>query len=119
MPSRKLEIVQRLLPLVPDPFRETEDQAMRTWWVNLRTSGGLRLTDHGYHILQNVLALENWHIDYDRNRTITKQIVLQLNRKLEWPYYIAIKPRRLVFFSSREAMMATLYGDIQNWLANM
>jgi hypothetical protein len=127
MQNRKLDIVQRLLVDIPDALREPEDRAMKTWWANIRPQGGLRLTEHGYHIMHDVLKLESWHMDLShtdpshpsRNR-VTKKIILDLDRKLTWPYYLDLntrkKRRRIVFFGSREAMMATMYGDLERWL---
>ena len=121
MPNRKLDIVQRLLADIPDPHRESESQAMITWWANIRRDGGLRLTQHGYQIMHRVLGLESWTLDLSNG--IKKKIVLDLDRKLEWPYYLDFnarkKTRRIVFFGSREAMMATMYGDLESWLASL
>jgi hypothetical protein len=130
MPNRKLDIVQRLLVDIPDALREPEDRAMITWWANIRRDGGLRLTHHGYEIMHDVLKLESWVLDLSdgneprssRSR-MTKKIILDLDRKLEWPYYLDFnarkKRRRIVFFGSREAMMAAMYGDLERWLASL
>jgi len=130
MPNRKLDIVQRLLADIPEPQRESADQAMITWWANIRRDGGLRLTHHGYKIMHDVLKLESWSLDLadsDDSRSfrsrINKRTVLDLDRKLQWPYYLDFnarkKTRRIVFFGSREAMMATMYGDLERWLASI
>ena len=130
MPNRKLEIVQRLLPDISEALREPEDRAMITWWANIRRDGGLRLTSPGYQIMHDVLKLESWVLDLsDGNDTrssrssMTKKIILDLDRKLEWPYYLDFnarkKRRRIVFFGSREAMMAAMYGDLERWLASL
>jgi hypothetical protein len=54
---------------------------------------------------------------------LTKRVILDLDRKLEWPYYLDFDARkkraRIVFFGSREAMMASIYGDIEKWLATI
>ena len=98
---------------------------MRTWWANIRRDGGMRLTDLGYQILHDVLKLESWELDLrDHEREVfTKRLILDLDHNLEWPYFIEInmkkKRRRIVFFGSREAMMATMYGDIERWLASL
>jgi len=130
MPNRKLEIVQRLLADIPDPFRETAEQAMITWWANIRSEGGMRLTHHGYNIMHDVLKLESWQLDLSetddakmfRSR-VTKRAILAMDRKLQWPYYLDFnarkKTRRIIFFGSREAMMATMYGDLQKWLDSL
>ena len=111
-----------LLSQVPDDRREPWDQALVTWWANIRPEGGLRLTRHGYDILHNVLGMESWQLDLttvDR-QVFNKKLMLEMDRKLEWPYYIDINARqqrrRVVFFSSREAMMASMYGDLAKWL---
>jgi hypothetical protein len=125
MTDRRLEIVQRLLPQVPENQRQTPESAMQTWWANIRKDGGMRLTDQGYAMLHDVLGLESWELDLrDHDRVVfTKRLVLTLDRKLEWPYFIEVnikkKRRRIIFFGSREAMMATMYGDIERWLASL
>ena len=117
MSNRKLEIVSRLIDLIPDQGRETIDQAMISWWVNIRNTGGLRLTWHGYNLLKNIIGIESWSVDIsDAKKTFTKRVILDLDHKLNWPYYVDPKNKRIVFFSSREAVMATLYGDLQAWL---
>jgi len=90
----------------------------------------LRLTQHGYHIMHEVLQLESWQMDlsgtdpsHPSRSPMTKKIILDLDRKLTWPYYLDFnarkKRRRIVFFGSREAMMAAMYGDLERWLASL
>jgi len=125
MPDRRLEIVQRLMPQIPMEYQHSIESAMRTWWANIRRDGGMRLTDLGYEIMHDVLRLESWELDLrDRDHIVfTKRLIVDLDRKLEWPYYIEVsmkrKRRRMVFFGSREAMMATMYGDLKQWLASI
>ena len=125
MRDRKLEIVQRLMPQVPMEHQQSIESAMQTWWANIRRDGGMRLTDLGYEIMHDVLRLESWELDLQhQDRVIfTKRLILDLDQKLQWPYFIEIKmkkkKRRIVFFGSREAMMATMYGDLERWLASM
>ena len=125
MSNRKLSITLGLLEKLPEDRHEPWDQALVTWWANIRPEGGLRLTRHGYEILHDVLQYESWSLDLvnPTNITISKRVVLDLDRKLEWPYYLDFNPRkktrRIVFFGSREAMMATMYGDLARWLASV
>lgn len=123
MRNRKLEIIARLIGEIPEDQRESIDHAMITWWANIRPEGGLRLTRHGYDIMHDVLKLESWELDLTDHLRIDKRVILDLDHKLEWPYYLDFnvrkKHRRIVFFSSREAMMATMYGDLQKWLASI
>ena len=125
MHDRKLEIIQRLMPQVPMEYQQSTESAMKTWWANIRRDGGIRLTDLGYEIMHAVLKLESWELDLSgKERVIfTKRVILDLDRKLEWPYYLDVnvkrRRRRIVFFGSREAMMATMYGDLQKWLDSL
>jgi len=127
MPNRKLSIITQLRDDIPEHQRETVEQAMITWWTNIRRDGGMRLTTHGYQILHDVLKIESWQLDLsDQEKNgawrarIDKRMILDLDRRLEWPYYLDFnarkKTRRIVFFGSREAMMATMYGDLKKWL---
>jgi hypothetical protein len=116
MPDRKLDIVSHLLQDWPNADKPTEEHAMQTWWVNLRNTGGLRLTTYGYKIFRSI-EIESWCWPWPSEKGyIDKQLLLTMDRKLEYPYFINAKTREIVFFSSREAMMATLYGDIKKWL---
>lgn len=125
MHNRKLELVQGLMPRVPPEYQHSVDDAMKSWWVNIRRGGGMRLTELGYKMLKDVLKLECWTLDLsDQERLIfSKRLILDLDSKLEWPYYIEVsikkKIRQIVFFNSREAMMATIYGDLERWLASI
>lgn len=94
---------------------------MITWWANIREDGGLRLTKHGYDMLDKIFKLESWIVQLPEKTNISKRDILEMDRKLCWPYYIRTKGKKqieIVFFSSREAMMATLYGDLKAWIAS-
>jgi len=113
MANNKREITQRLLDLAPDGSLDLE-QALRVWYMNIRDSGGMRLTAIGYTVLKT-LSIESWSMDLDPKK-INKKTILDLDRELQWPYYIDTKKRQIIFFSSREAMLATLYGDLGSFL---
>jgi hypothetical protein len=125
MHDRRLDIIQRLMPQIPMEYQQSVDHAMKTWWANIRRDGGMRLTAAGYEMMHDVLKLESWRLDLaEQPRQIfTKRLILALDRKLEWPYYIEVNVRKrirhIVFFGSREAMMATMYGDLEKWVASL
>lgn len=116
MPNNKREITKRLLELIPDTsgVSQSLDQALNTWYMNIRESGGLRLTSIGYTILKT-LDIESWCLDIDPKK-FNKRTTLDLDNKLQYPYYIDTKNKQLIFFSSREAMLANLYGDLEAFL---
>lgn len=115
----KLELTQTLLAQLPEGHGISLDEAMNTWWMNLRAQGGLRLTFNGYRVFRQ-LGLESWNVTVDPQK-VNKQLILALDKKLQYPYYIEVVkhlPKNLVMFSSKEAMMALLYGDLKTFLNN-
>jgi hypothetical protein len=119
MPKTKTEITQTLIDSLPPGHDITLDFAMSHWWVNIRANSGLRLTNLGYMVIKS-LDLPQWSVDIDPER-FTRQLVLELDRKMRAPYYIEAKkkiPKKLIMFSSREAMLAGLYGDLGKFLKN-
>ena len=116
----KLKLTEALVAELPEDFAEPVEVAVRTWWSNIRRTGGMRLTDHGFYVLDRVLGLAHYGIDI-KSTTATQRIVLTLDRKLQTPYYIEIDKRipvRVHMFGSKEAMTAQLYGDLEKFLNN-
>ncbi len=118
MPT-KTEITQRIIDTSDRPGFLNLEIALKTWYQNIRPTGGMRLTTYGYKILR-ALEIESWAWALPKEKGyIDKKLLLDLDRKLEYPYFINAKTREIVFFSSREAMMASLYGDIKPWLKGL
>ena len=94
------------------------DEAYKQWWVNPRNTGGLRLTPFGYQTLSEHLELEHWSHRLEPD-DINMKFVLNLDRKLQYPFYIKFKkrlPEEIVFFGSKEAVMVKLYGSVKRFL---
>ena len=116
----KLELTRALLTELPAGHGHTAEDVIPIWWVNIRNTGGLRLTGLGYQTLK-LMDIESWTVDLDPSK-FDRNLILLLDRKLQAPYYIEIEKklaRRLIMFSSREAMMATLYGDLKTFLKQL
>lgn len=115
----KHKLTLRLIGLLPEDHQITLEEAMVLWYTNIRNNGGFRLTLNGYQAMK-ILGLESWSVPLkDIKITMDKALLLELDRKLTYPYFIDYKEKEIVFYSSKEAMMATMYGSIKNWLANM
>jgi hypothetical protein len=118
MTRNKRKLTQTLVQLIDSDQQLSVDQAMASWYYNIRPTGGMRLTEAGYQAFE-YLELENWTLTVeDPKTTLTKRILLALDRQLNYPYYINYKQKHIVFFSSQEAMLATLYGDLAQFLRN-
>lgn len=109
-------LVQQLDPELGVDYR----LAMGTWWHNLRAGGGMRLTDIGYRSFTELLNLE--HYDYKLDPfDLDSRLIIAMDRRLQHPYYIVFKkkmPAQIIFFGSKEAMMANLYGNIKKFIDN-
>jgi hypothetical protein len=115
----KHKLTLHLIELLPEDHRITLEEAMLHWYTNIRNNGGFRLTMVGYQTMK-ILGLDSWSVELnDIKITMDKSLLLALDRKLTYPYFINYKKKEIVFYSSKEAMMATMYGSIKNWLDNM
>ena len=111
----KREITQELIRAWPGESAPGLDESLVAWYVNIRDTGGLRLTAEGFRVLSQTLEIQHWHLLFEP-KTITKRVLLDMDRKIAFPFYLNTRARKIVFFSSREAMMATMYGDLAAWL---
>ena len=113
------DITQAIINILPPSRQLTVTDATKRWYRNLRSEGGCRLTDVGYATCKT-LDLASWTIPLDdvKQLRVNKSMLLALDRKITYPYYIDFAKKQLILFSSREAMLATLYGDLQKFLDN-
>jgi len=117
----KKKLTETLVAQLDPDWGITVKKAMHTWWFNLRSTGGMRLTAAGYHAFCKELDLEHYSFNVDDPTDFTQQMILDMDRKLQMPYYIhAVKgiPKRVIFFGSREAMVTNLYGNLKKFLDN-
>lgn len=96
------------------------DVIQRTWWANLRDRGGLRLTDIGYQSLCRDLELDS-HRFCVAAQILTPKNLLLLDKKITCPYYLSRQrvTADIVLFGGDQAIMATLYGNIDRWLESL
>jgi hypothetical protein len=117
----KQYLTQKLVNLLPENGRISTESALPIWWYNLRKTGGLRLTVTGYRAFVEELELENYEYPIDNPQLFNQQTILDLDRKMQMPYYIHVVkgvPKKIVFFGSREAVVINLYANLQQFLDN-
>ena len=81
----------------------------------------MRLTGPGYAVLVQQLELVTYEFDISNPHDLTQRRLLDLDRKLQMPYYIhAVKgiPKKIIMFGSQEAVWIHLYGDLLQFLDN-
>ena len=115
MKNQKVEITQKIL--LTNQQTISLEQALIAWWQNFRKDGGYRLTAEGFSGFQN--CFDSYRIEVSKEQKITPKILLHLDKKIDYPYYIEKNRRSIVLFGSKEAMMVTLYGDIVTYLDNL
>jgi hypothetical protein len=112
----KLELTRQLSAQLPEDARPELDQALKSWWINLRETGGLRLTDVGYMAF-DMLEIERHEYSLADYMPIKANVLITLDQKLTCPYYISPgKKSVLTMFGTKEAVMLRLYGDIDRYL---
>lgn len=117
----KAKLTEELVKLLPYDCAIDPHTALHTWWFNIRKNGGMRLTATGYTVLAKTLDLEHYTYLISDPMTFNQHMILDLDRKLQMPYYIhAVKgvPKALIFFGNKEAVMVNLFGDLKKFLDN-
>jgi hypothetical protein len=106
-----IQILEKLPPSLQLPLMK----AMTAWWFNIRSSGGLRLTEEGFNIFTDRLDVKSHKISYDIKQDGHMKMMLLLDQKLTCPYYIE-KKKYIHMFGEKEAMLAVLYSDLENFI---
>jgi len=115
----KKKLTKELINLLPEEQRMSVESAIPAWWFNLRKTGGMRLTSLGFDAFVNQLDLEHYSYDIDNPLLFNQQTILDLDRKIQMPYYIHVVkgvPKKIIFFGGREAVIINLYGNLQQFL---
>ena len=116
----KRKLTEELIQHLPEQHKITVQEAIPLWWHNLRGSGGMRLTRMGFETFTKLLDLEHYEYAVDPH-LITNRMIIELDRKLQQPWYVVFHkqmPKSIIFFGSKEAMMANLYGDLKKFIDN-
>lgn len=90
-------------------------QYMPLWWQNSRTkkTGGLRLTETGYELLQEI-GLAVYDIPYPKDMPLTTQVIIFLDQFIDCPYYLT--NRSITVTNEKKAVELTLFsGDLRKY----
>lgn len=113
--AKRDDIVKCILDLNHSDLDPKE--TTKRWFWDIRRSGGLRLTSGGLAAMREA-GIRSWAVPLD-HRVITKRTILEMNRRIDWPYYISARPPELILFSDSDAVMANLYGDVAKWVNSL
>lgn len=93
----------------------TVSEYMPLWWKNIRTKdfGGLRLTDDGYDVVQEI-SLKTYEVPFPKEFNITAQSLIFLDQFINCPYYLTKKG--VILLNERTAVELTLFsGDVRKY----
>ena len=84
------------------------------WWWNVRSVGGLRLTDQAIDFIENQANIKVYKIKFSEQFAFTPQVLLWLDNFIECPYYINNKS--IIVTKERAALELMLFsGDIKKF----
>jgi len=113
MPSKQ-QLTQQLLNQLPVDDRPSFEQALKSWWQDIRDDSGLRLSISGYDAFKFLNF--NQH-EFEFTKALSPSLLMTLHRKLDCPYYIkGGKNTKLVLFGSKQSVIYAMYGDIEKFL---
>ena len=114
------ELTKKLADSISLSYQQAEDE----WWY-AKNKTGLRLSDDGFHTFVTKCDIEYYVWKPDDAIKITPKILLQLDRKIEHPYYLQLGGptwskksfvHAIVLFGEKQAMLLNLMGDLESWL---
>jgi hypothetical protein len=93
------------------------EQLRKRWWFNPLNVSSMRLSKEGVNYATTHAKIH--HYTHDLTSTIVPKTLLQLEKILEYPYYIQ-QLKKIVVFDERTSLTLTLYGnDLQGYLDNV
>jgi|688.fasta_scaffold119884_6 hypothetical protein len=107
-------LTENVLNALPPDHKVDLKTAKLTWWQNPTKHGGYRLSSQGFQVFAKILDIQHWTI---RLPNVNIKLLQTLDKKVPSPYYIDVKKKEVKMFGSKEAMMASLHGDVERWLA--
>lgn len=98
---------------------EVIDSAMKSWWQNIRSTGGLGLTERGDEQFR-LANLEYYDYEYAiPDYASSVRLAVKLDSKMITPYYLHYKNSKSSYvriYDGRVAVMIALYGNIHNYI---
>tara|TARA_B100000925_G_scaffold110899_1_gene81841 strand:+ start:348 stop:728 length:381 start_codon:yes stop_codon:yes gene_type:complete len=94
----------------------TLKEYMPLWWQNTRAkeNGGLRLTPSGYDFLIENLDLRFYEVPYPKNKPITTQTIIFLDKFITCPYFLS-KNSIFVTDEKKSLELHLFAGDLRKY----
>lgn len=94
----------------------TLKEYMPLWWQNTRDKkeGGLRLTSAGFDFLIEQLDLRFYEVPYPKNKPITTQTIIFLDKFITCPYFLS-KSSIFVTNEKKSLELHLFAGDLRKY----
>ena len=123
MTKKSKELITKAVIEQLDNSDWTFESAMSKWWMSMRSSTGMRLTDMG-DLQFRYADIEFYKFDFYIPENVSwYSFIMELNDKLKCPYYIGVTKQEkapgspyIKIYDHRIAMMINLYGDINSYI---
>jgi hypothetical protein len=122
----KTRITKAILEQLPE-CKLSPESALKTFWLDIRNEGGLRLSDNGDKAFTEA-EIESFEFPFRLKKITDKEpiysyqnLMLDLSLKVPCPYFIGRhKPTEpyIKIYDSKVAVMISLYGGIYEYLRN-
>lgn len=99
------------------PSKKTVKKCLHLWWKNARLNGNrsLGLTEQGYDVIKNQIGLKFYQIDFPNSIVFTNQLVIQLDKFIDCPYYIT--DNSIMVSREKTAVQLILFsGDLYRFI---
>lgn len=114
-------ITKKVLEVIYPEYTEADLIAARLrWWGNIRSSGGLGLSEAGHEAFQRA-NLEHYTFLVDISLPTIYVIAIRVDRALPSPHILRYidRKRYITVYDSRVAMMIQLHGSFMSYLESL
>lgn len=93
------------------------ERLRKNWWYNPLNTSSMRLSKEGVNYTTNHARIH--HYTHDLQHIILPKTLLQLEKILQYPYYIA-QIKKIIIFDEATSLTLTLYdNNLQTYLDNV
>lgn len=114
-------IIKRILQIInPDHTDDDIKNSYLSWWVNIRNTGGLGLTDFGYQCFQRA-ELDSFTFFINKSTPSLAVYAVTIDKKMLCPYHLRYikRDRYITVYDTRIATLIQLHGNFDSYIDSL